>query len=169
MATISTSPTGTERPAAARTLRTGAEPTRGFTLLELVVVLVIVMLLMGVALPMVSARLPGAQLDAAVRQLAAHTRLARNLAVVDDAPVTLIVDVEARRYRLSAEARDHALPATLGVSLYAPESERIDERVGAIRFFGDGSSTGGRVTVSDGTRRRGVDVQWLTGRVSVVD
>ena len=38
---------------------------------------------------------------------------------------------------------------------------------GGIRFFPDGSSTGGRVTLSHGSRQYFVDVDWLTGRVSV--
>jgi hypothetical protein len=44
-------------------------------------------------------------------------------------------------------------------------NKRLD--VGVIRFFGDGSSTGGSVTILQGERRSDVTVDWLTGRVSL--
>ena len=43
------------------------------------------------------------------------------------------------------------------------------DKRGAIRFYPDGSSTGGRITVSSGERKFLVDVDWLTGRVSIED
>ncbi len=40
---------------------------------------------------------------------------------------------------------------------------------GGIRFYPDGSSTGGRVTLSlEGLQMR-VDVEWLTGRVRITE
>ena len=55
------------------------------------------------------------------------------------------------------------LPAVL---LLAACSE---QDTGAIRFFPDGSSTGGRVTLMVGERSYAVDVDWLTGRVRVLE
>jgi len=45
------------------------------------------------------------------------------------------------------------------------------ERVGAIRFFPDGSSTGGRVILKrdDGDAGWQVGVNWLTGRILVAE
>lgn len=169
MAMPATSTTGTEPRAPLQRCGNTATGAGGFTLLELTVVIAIALLLTGVAIPLIGARLPGAQFDAAVHRLATHARLARNLAVARNAPVRLIVDVEARRYRLSAQPGEQVLPPAFGLSLYAPEAELVAARIGAISFYGDGSSSGGRITVTDGTRRRGVDVQWLTGRVSLVD
>ncbi|HEY9198548.1 MAG TPA: GspH/FimT family pseudopilin [Gammaproteobacteria bacterium] len=142
---------------------------RGFTLLELTIVLVIGVLLLGIAVPLLGRQLPGAQFSAAVHAIATHARLARNLAITHNAPVGLIIDVNERAYRLSSESVDHRLPERLKLSFYAPESERIDAHSGAIRFYGDGSSTGGRITFTDGKRHSDVDIQWLTGRVSVRD
>ncbi len=39
----------------------------------------------------------------------------------------------------------------------------------SIRFYPDGSSTGGRNTGSSGEGKYLVDVDWLTGRVSIAD
>jgi general secretion pathway protein H len=42
----------------------------------------------------------------------------------------------------------------------------IGNRVGAIGFEPDGSSTGGRVQLMGGGRKLQIGVDWLTGRVS---
>jgi general secretion pathway protein H len=39
--------------------------------------------------------------------------------------------------------------------------------VGRIRFFADGASTGGRISLSVGDTRRIVTIDWLTGRARV--
>jgi hypothetical protein len=49
----------------------------------------------------------------------------------------------------------------------APSTSRC--RIGQIRFFPDGSSTGGRIGLSRNDRRAAVAVDWLTGLVSVDD
>jgi general secretion pathway protein H len=53
------------------------------------------------------------------------------------------------------------------LKLFTAEAEVSSERNGSIRFYPDGSSTGGRVTVSSGERKYQVDVDWITGRVSI--
>ena len=45
----------------------------------------------------------------------------------------------------------------------------LEKKRGGIRFFPDGGSNGGRVSLAVGERRFNVDVDWLTGRVSIVD
>lgn len=173
MAKTATSCIGNDRPDGARTPRghIPARPAharaRGFSLLELTLVLSLALLLLGIAVPWIGRQLPGVRLDAAVRELATHARLARNLAVAQNNSVRLIIDVDRRAYRLSSEASSHRLPGQPTLTLYAPESERLDEHTAAIRFYGDGSSTGGRITFVEGGRQRAVDVQWLTGKVSV--
>jgi general secretion pathway protein H len=53
------------------------------------------------------------------------------------------------------------------VSLYTAQSETVDETAGRIRFFPDGSATGGQVTLRGGAVQRKVDVNWLTGEVKI--
>ena len=53
--------------------------------------------------------------------------------------------------------------------LFTARSEQLSEKGGAIRFFPDGSSTGGRITLSIDSMRYLVNVDWLTGRVKVME
>ena len=76
------------------------------------------------------------------------------------------MDVEKRRFEIDGgTGRD--LPEGIGVKLFTARSELLDGDRGRIRFFPDGSSTGGRVTLASGERRYFVDVDWLTGLVRV--
>jgi general secretion pathway protein H len=141
----------------------------GFTLLEMMVVLVLMLMVYALAMPMISAGMPGTELKGAARQLAAGLRKARSLAVTQKQEAVLTIDVEQHRFDLSGDTRSYALPAKLDISLFTAQSEMVREKVGAIRFYPDGSSTGGRITVGYGDRKFNVNVDWLTGQVAVLD
>jgi general secretion pathway protein H len=55
------------------------------------------------------------------------------------------------------------------LKLFTAQKDLVDEKVGSIRFFPDGGSNGGRITVASGERKFEVDVDWLTGRVAILD
>jgi general secretion pathway protein H len=141
----------------------------GFTLLEIMVVLVLMVMVYALAAPMVSAGMPGTELKGAARQLAAGLRKARSQAVTQKQEAVLTIDVEQRRFDVSGDARTYPLPVRLDISLFTAQSELLRDKIGAIRFFSDGSSTGGRITVAYGERKYHVNVDWLTGQVAVLD
>ncbi|CAH1191094.1 General secretion pathway protein H [Candidatus Nitrotoga sp. BS] len=141
----------------------------GFTLLELLVVLMLMVMVYAMAVPMISAGLPGTELKGAARQLAAGLRQARSLAVTRKVESTLTLDVEKRNFKVSGDQRRYVLPAKLDISLFTAQSEMLPDRVGAIRFYPDGSSTGGRITVTSGVRKYEINVDWLTGQVNVLN
>ena len=107
----------------------------------------------------------GTEIQAAARTVAAGLRQTRDRAITTNRAAVLEVDVERRRIALGARSRQ--LPRHARLGLFTAESERIDDHRGTIRFFPDGGSTGGRVTVATETQSFLVDVDWLTGRVSI--
>lgn len=141
----------------------------GFTLVELLVVLVIMVMVYGLAAPMVSSGMSGAELKASARQLAAGLRKARSEAVARRHETALLIDVEERRFQLTGDQHVYRLPKDVDVNLFTATSELLNERTGAIRFYPDGGSTGGRITVSAHGRKYAVDVNWLTGQVAILD
>jgi len=139
---------------------------RGFTLLELLVVLVIAAAGYALVVRFASGGVSGAQLRSAARTVAAGLREARGAAIARQESTALVLDMEGRSMEVGG-GRPRGLPRRLDMKLYTAQSEIVDDRRGAIRFYPDGSSTGGRVTLASGERKLLVDVDWLTGRVSI--
>ena len=76
----------------------------------------------------------------------------------------------ARRVRLaSGRELEVRLPAGLELSVTSALEDRPDAHTGRIRFFPDGSSTGGHIVLRSGRRQWRINVSWLTGQVAVVD
>lgn len=140
---------------------------RGFTLMELLLVLVLLGIAYGLAAPMLSSGSVGLDIKSGVRQLAAGVRKARSIAVTERREAVLTLDVEAKQFSVTGDPKIYTLPHRLELALFTAQSELIREKTGNIRFFPDGSSTGGQITVSVGETKQYVDVDWVTGRVAI--
>jgi general secretion pathway protein H len=141
---------------------------RGFTLIELLVVLLLLGIVYALAGPMLDVGGSGVDVKAATRQLAAGLRKARGTAIAEGRDATLTLQVEARRFSVSGDPKVYGLPGSVALSLFTARSEVVGGDSGSIRFHADGSSTGGRITVSVGDAKQSVDVDWLTGRVKIL-
>ncbi|NBC49508.1 MAG: prepilin-type N-terminal cleavage/methylation domain-containing protein [Gammaproteobacteria bacterium] len=141
----------------------------GFTLVELIVVLAIGGLLLALTPPLITAALPGVELKAAARRTAGALRQTREIAIASGQDAAWRLDIEAGRYRIPGRNRDGALPDGLELELIAARDEMESERIGGIRFYPDGTSSGGRVILKQGDRGYQVGVNWLTGRILIAD
>jgi general secretion pathway protein H len=145
-----------------------ARAERGFTLIEMIVVLAI----LGLVLAMVAARGPlglhTLTARAAANELASGFRQARARAIADNRPVAVNIDLAAHRWRIDAD-RPTNLPRDLDIAVLTVAGQTVGGDLADIRFLPDGSSTGGRVELKDGRRRMRIGVDWLNGRVSVGD
>jgi general secretion pathway protein H len=149
------------------TSRTGNRaPADGFTLLELLVVLVILGLTVTLAVPMFARAMPGVEAKAAARDVAAMLRAAHSLAIVANREVTVAVDIDRRTVELTG-ARSRTIGKGIGIGLFTAAEELIDRGAGRIRFYPDGTSTGGRVRLSAGQRNYDVIVNWISGSVTI--
>jgi general secretion pathway protein H len=140
---------------------------QGFTLFEmLAVILLIGLIAAAVAIP-ISQGLASARVNAASGELAAALRWTRAQAIVTGEAKALEVDTAAYTYRAPGKPSIR-LPQGMTLGLTSAREDRVDAHTGRIRFFPDGSATGGRVTLQRGQRQWHVNVAWLTGAVSVV-
>lgn len=146
----------------------------GFTLLELLVTLVIMTMAVALVAPRFTEALPGAELKAETRKVVALLRYARSQAVVlnqeiqislDEDPVALSISMQVRAYRPPDVIRLELTPGRA-----SEETDLADQQGGVIRFFPEGHSSGGSITLSreDG-RHASISIDWLTGRVSIDD
>ncbi|MBS0213057.1 MAG: GspH/FimT family pseudopilin [Proteobacteria bacterium] len=141
-----------------------ARTARGFTLLELIMVIVLIAVAVSLVAGLLGVGRQGRQLRAAVQDVATELKYARTRALVSGQSQVFAMDVGDGAWN----AADHhgKLPKDVQVTFDAVREEQTSAREAAIRFFPDGSSTGGRISL----RTRGVgwrvDVRWLTGEVS---
>ena len=141
--------------------------SRGYTLFELLVTMAIMGLVLASVPLLAGGGRTGPESRAAAMELAAALRQTRSEAIARYQPASLVLDVEQRTYKFGKGGREQALPAELGLSLYTARSELVQSSAGAIRFYPDGGSTGGRIAVTDGVHQYTVVVDWLTGTVSM--
>ena len=140
------------------------------TMIEILVVLSIMAIGAAIVVPMIGGTgASSGDLRSAARQIAAGLRHARSEAIAQRRETVLTLDLEKRSFRVAQEPRDIALPSKVELKLFTAQSDLVNEKQGAIRFFPDGGSNGGRVTVASGERKYEVDVDWLTGRVAILD
>ena len=142
---------------------------RGVTLLELLIVLSIMAILAAIVVPIFGGGVSTGELKGATRELAAGLRVARSEALATRKETRVMLDLEGRTFQVERDARTHTLPRQIELKLFTAQSDLVNEKIGAIRFFPDGGSNGGRVTLTAGERKFNVDVDWLTGRVAILD
>jgi general secretion pathway protein H len=146
----------------------GVRREAGVTLLELLVVLAIMALVSAVAIPIFTGT-SNAEMRGAARQLASGLRLARSDAVSQRRETFLVIDLAGRRFKVDRHATEHALPRDVELKLFTAQKDLVDDKIGSIRFYPDGGSNGGRITLCSGERKYEIDVDWLTGRVAILD
>ena len=142
---------------------------RGFSLIEMIVVITIIGLAYTLLPKMVFSGVSGAELRSNARAVATGLRIARDAAINTKRETVLSLDMENRMFTLPNDSKLHKLNDQLDVKLYTSAADVISDKVGTIRFFPDGSSNGGRVTVAAGERGFEIDVDWLTGHVTISD
>lgn len=137
----------------------------GFTLIEVLVVLAIAALLAAVTVP--ALRTPSRTLlETSVQQVAAVMRLARATAQATNNEALVIFDLEGRQVQFLT-AEPYILPQGVEVQFVSAHPERRGESIAGMRFYPDGTSSGGEITLIHAERRSRILVNWLTGSTEI--
>ena len=140
---------------------------RGFTLLELLVVLGIIGLILAFVPGFVLRGQPDFDVDVAARAVANGLRETRSVALVENREQLFALDVEERLFRTASMRAPVQMERGIELTFQSARSELLSESIGQIRFFPDGSSSGGRIGLTLDGRHAEVTVDWLTGLVAV--
>lgn len=139
---------------------------RGFTLVELMVVMIIIALIMGLIATSMSRSVSSAEARSASRKLVASLRYTRARAIIDKKEQVFLIDTDNRSYQAPGRKRID-LPEGVEVTITTARSEVTSEDVAGIRFFPDGGSTGGHIELTVNGREYRVNVAWLTGETKM--
>jgi general secretion pathway protein H len=137
---------------------------RGFSLIEIVAVLFLIGLAIAVVTFSFSKTMSSAKIDAASRDLVAALRYTRGQAIVRGQQQAFDIDIEHNTYQAPGKPIMR-LPKEMHLALTTAEIEQTGSTSGRIRFFPDGASTGGHITVFLGQRQWQINISWLTGQV----
>jgi len=142
---------------------------QGFSLIELTIVMVIMVAGVAVVGPNISSGRDSSQIKAAARDFASALRYARGQSLISQKEVFVSIDLDNNEYQLSNREKVYQVDEDIDISLVTAQSEQTGAGQGNIRFFSDGSSTGGRITLAGVDNKWLVDVNWLTGHVQLIN
>ena len=145
---------------------------KGFTLLELVVVVAAISALLLISGPSMNSLMQTMEYREAVRQLVSANQKARRAARATGDAVDVVIDARQNRFAVTAEAGrleegDYtALAEALEIEVVFAEEVSPGHGLGAIRYYPEGGASGGEVVIQRPTGG-GVKltVDWLIGDV----
>jgi general secretion pathway protein H len=140
---------------------------RGFTLLELMMVLVIAVLGFAALGMKLSSGHSATEHQRAARDIVSALRFARGQALMTHQDRAVTFDLAENTYTVSGRERMFEIPQSIDLTLITAKKELDGEGQGSIRFFADGSSSGGRVKLEQDGRAWKVDINWLTGLIEL--
>lgn len=139
---------------------------RGFSLLEIIVVVGMIALLMSFAAYTLNKQLPGQQLRSSAKTIAAELRFTKTQAMITGEAKSFQINAKTGEW-LGPKNHSGILPKSLEIIATTARREQPEEDVAAIKFFPDGAATGGRIVLQHDTAKWQIDVKWLTGEVTV--
>lgn len=140
---------------------------QGFTLLELLVVLFVVVLGFSAIGINLSSGHDSTKIKAAARDIVSALRYVRGQALMTRQETTLDLDLGDNSYTVSGRDKLYHLPESIDITVVTAQDELSGDGTAAIRFFADGSSTGGRITLEQGSTAWKIDINWLTGQIEL--
>ncbi len=140
----------------------------GFSLIELLVALALLIAVLAIAPAYFSRGVSSAEFRDSARQIASGLRSAQARAISSFQEQVFLLDLDKLYFSIDEDETKVPLPENINLKLKTAESERVDESRGGIRFFPDGSSTGGEIKLSKDGRSLKVAVNWATGMITIV-
>lgn len=148
---------------------TSGKSTSGFTLLEMMVVLVIAGLMLALVPPLFSGAVSGTKLKGSARDLAIALRETRSLAIMHNTEQLVRLDLETPRYRIG-NGKPLLLPDGVDMAVQTVTGAGAADRTQhVVRFFPDGSCSGEMITLSGGSHAYHLQLGWLTGRITITE
>ena len=137
---------------------------RGFSLLEMILVIAIIALATLIAAAALGGGIDGLKLRTSAREVAAQVRYTRAQALATGQPQRFTIDPQAHTWT-APKGRHGDIPKQLDIVFTGAREVQPTRGEGAIVFFADGASTGGRIQLKVKRAAWNIDVTWLTGQV----
>ncbi|MEE2525563.1 GspH/FimT family protein [Hyphobacterium sp. HN65] len=151
-----------------RTFSAISSNRKGYTLTELLVVLVVLGLAVALVAPALFRSSPQSRLNNSLAQLEQAARLAQTQARLTGQDTLLQVDLDDRTLTLFPGEESFQLDRAVEIRATVAEHE-LDGNLASIRFFPEGVTTGGTFLLTLDNRQEALRISWITGRIEEVD
>lgn len=138
----------------------------GFTLIELLVVLAIMGFLTLTSVVYATV-MPSVRLRTAGSELVGELKELRGAAIEANLVTSLNGGEGGWRFVRPKREEPLVLPSGIALIYKAPSVIKGESYTGGLRFFPDGSATGGYLELSNGEDRLRLTIDWLTGRLEI--
>ncbi len=122
-------------------------PSSGFTLIEMIVVMLIIGIASGLVGMLISKGSDNLELRTFTREVASALRYARNHAVSEKNIYCFVIDPEKREYVLFSEDTGYT-KIDIVMNIPIPDKLEMVQDKESIEFFPRGNSTGGKIEIS---------------------
>lgn len=146
--------------------RRGRHSVAGVSLLEMLLVIALIGAASVLAAAAFGGGFGGMQLRSNAKEIAAQLRYTRTQAIATGQPQRFTIDPAAHTWT-APNGHSGDIPEALRTTFTGARQVQPTRGEGAIVFFADGASTGGRVQLSLKRAAWNVDVAWLTGQVKL--
>lgn len=138
----------------------------GFTLIEIMMVVVLILITLGVSAVFFANRLPSENLTAAGREVSAMLRFARVLARNSGEPRSVFINLDSGRYGIPG-VQTRTIPRNIAVRITDPIEGDITQGEHTITFNESGGAIWGRITLTAGRKVLHIDIDPVLGAVIV--
>ncbi len=128
--------------------------------------LTILALVAGVAVAVIRPGGEAAALRSAVNGLVNALRRAQAEAIADNRQTIVTLDLDERRYFVADRTLSGAFPQQTKLVFRTAASEYVGGNRASVRFFPDGTSTGGQITVERQGQSWLVRINWISGHIA---
>lgn len=140
----------------------------GFSLLELLVALGVAALIGTLTLPVINTSLDKFRVRAAAHAIVDSLKDTRQQALLSHSEALFSLDINTPSVTVQGkEQQTLPLPDDTSLTMLTGTDEIIDSGNAQIRFFHDGSSTGGSISMLYRQQQYHINIDWLTGKVQL--
>jgi general secretion pathway protein H len=137
---------------------------KGFTLLEIIVVITLIVLILGLTTLFFGNALPGARLNSAARELSAMIRFAKMLAQNNGEPQTVFINLDTGRYGIEG-VQTRNIPEGINIRIADPVAGEVSKGSYAVRFHESGIIEGGTITLWNTKKTLNIELDPIVGSV----
>ncbi len=137
---------------------------KGFTLLEIIIVITLVVLILSFTTLFFGNALPGARLNSAARELSAMMRYAKILARNNGELQSVLINLDTGRYGIEG-VQTRNIPEGINIRVTDPVTGEVSRGSYAVLFHESGISEGGTITLWNAKRTLNIELDPIVGSV----